>query len=164
MERTNLNTMYAIERTIRRELTKMLSSQKSKQIISMMCEIHDEKRMPMYDVSDIEPKRLYSIIPSHYKEDCLDENSFEVVYFNQITSEIIFVYLEKNTKLHKTGMFSPTLEEYGMILRDDVLVNTPDEILLLMGFQDKKQIKEFKTRYYTEAGLEPFDWDGVPEE
>ena len=164
MERTNLNTMYAIERTIRRELTKMLSSQKSKNIISMMTEIHDEKRMPMYDVSDIEPKRLYSIIPSHYKEDCLDENSFEVVYFNQITSEIIFVYLEKNTKLHKTGMFSPSLEEYGMILTEDALVNTPDELLLLMGFQDKKQIKEFKTKYYNATGLEPFDWDGVPEE
>lgn len=164
MERTNANTMYAIERTIRKELTKMLSSQKSKKMISLMTEIHDEKRMPMYDVSDIEPDRLYAIIPSHYKEDCLDENSFEVVYFNQITSEIIFVYLEKNTKLHKTGMFSPTLEEYGMILTEDALVNTPDEILLLMGFQDKKQIKEFKTKHYNATGLEPFNWDGVPEE
>ena len=164
MERTNANTMYAIERTIRRELTKMLSSQKSKKIISLMTEIHDEKRMPMYDVSDIDPDRLWSIIPSQYKDECLDENSFEVVYFNQITSEIIFVYLEKITKLHKTGTFSPTLEEYGMILREDVLISTPDEILLLMGFQDKKQIQAFKTRYYNEAGLEPFDWDGVPEE
>jgi hypothetical protein len=158
------NTMYVIERKIRRELTKMLSSQKSKKIIEMMCDIHDEKRMPMYDMSDIDPNKLYSIIPTHYKEDCLDENSFEVVYFNQITSEIIFVYLEKNTKLHKTGMFSPTIEEYGMILFDDALANTPDEILLLMGFQNKKQIKEFRTRYYNEVRIEPFNWDDVSEE
>lgn len=156
----NVNTMYAIERKIRQELTKMLSSNKSKKIISLMTEVHDEKRMPMYDMSDIDPDKLYAIIPSHYKEDCLDENSFEVVYFNQITSEIIFVYLEKVTKLHKTGVFSPTLEEYGMILYDDALVNTPDEVLLLMGFQDKKQIKEFRKQ----CGIEPFAWDGIPEE